>query len=194
MGDRPPLIVAPFDAELFGHWWFEGPEFLDSVVRLVAGEESGFSLTTLGGFLREFPAQQAVMPAQSSWGEGGHLGVWLDETNAWMLGPLRIATRDMIALAGAWQARSVDALTQRALTQAGRELQLAQSSDWPFLLKMATAGDYPARRFRGHLDNFNRLKAGLESGPTPDLEILVADLEFRHPLFPRLDWRCWIPG
>ncbi len=194
MTDRPPLVVAPFDAELFGHWWFEGPEFLDAVVRVLAAEESGLSLTTLGGFLREFPAQQAAMPARSSWGEGGHLGVWLDETNAWMLGPLRAATRDMIALAGAWQARSVDAVTQRALTQAGRELLLAQSSDWPFLLKMATAGDYPARRFRGHLDNFNRLTAGLESGSTPDLEVLLADLEFRHPLFPDLDWRCWIPG
>lgn len=191
MPDRPPLIVAPFDAELFGHWWFEGPEFLDAVVRLVAAEPGAVSLATLGGYLREVPAQQVAMPARSSWGEGGHLGVWLDETNAWMLGPLRAATRKLITLAQDWQVRPVDALSSRALAQAGRELLLAQSSDWPFLLKMATAGDYPARRFREHLTNFDRLLAALAVGANDELAALVADLEFRHPVFPELDWRSW---
>jgi 1,4-alpha-glucan branching enzyme len=194
LAPRTPLLVAPFDAELFGHWWFEGPEFLDAVVRRVAAGQAGFRLVTLGDWMQEFPAQQEAMPARSSWGEGGHLGVWLDESNAWMLGPLRAATRSLIALVRAWQRRSVDALSERALNQAGRELLLAQASDWPFLLKMATAGDYPARRFRAHLENVRQLTALLEAGKRDELAEVVAALEFRHPLFAELDWRLWGEG
>ncbi|HSV63832.1 MAG TPA: DUF1957 domain-containing protein, partial [Chthoniobacterales bacterium] len=95
--DFDPIVVAPFDAELFGHWWFEGPQFLESLLRkaahgrqdlrLTSRENYGhedFQLTTPTEFLAEHPTQQTVSPAASSWGENGHLGVWLDKTNSWI--------------------------------------------------------------------------------------------------------------
>jgi 1,4-alpha-glucan branching enzyme len=189
MPDREPLVVAPFDAELFGHWWFEGPEFLDAVVRRTATEPR-LELTHLREFAAEFPGQQVAVPARSSWGEGGHLGVWLDESNAWMLGPVQAATAEMIRLARGFARTTPPEPIERMLRQAGRELLLAQASDWPFLVKMATAGAYPAERFRQHVGNFRLLAAALSGDPAaapPEL----AELERRHPLFPDLDWRLW---
>jgi 1,4-alpha-glucan branching enzyme len=189
MPDREPLVVAPFDAELFGHWWFEGPEFLDAVVRRTATER-WLELTHLREFAAEFPGQQVAVPARSSWGEGGHLGVWLDESNAWMLGPVQAATAEMTRLARGFARTTPPEPSERVLRQAGRELLLAQASDWPFLVKMATAGAYPAERFRQHVGNFRLLAAALSGDPAaapPEL----AELERRHPLFPDLDWRLW---
>ena len=190
MPHRPPLITAPFDAELFGHWWFEGPEFLDAVVRTIAGETE-LRLTNLRGDTEEFPERQLTMPARSSWGEGGHLGVWLDAGNAWMLAPLRLATDRMVALARRFSAAPTNGLTSRFLGQAGRELLLAQASDWPFLLKMGTAGTYPAERFQGHVEAFNRLADALEGGELSRWSSFLCTLEDWHPLFPELDWRWW---
>src|SRR5262249_32012039 len=75
-----PMVVVPFDAELFGHWWFEGPIFLERFIRKAA-KESDFSLTTPTEFLLSHPTQQTVEPAASTWGEEGHLRVWLDPAN-----------------------------------------------------------------------------------------------------------------
>src|SRR6266403_4422003 len=72
-----PIIVAPFDAELFGHWWFEGPRFLELVIRKAAREQ-GFRLTMPSDYLAAHSTQQAMQPAASTWGENGCLGVWLD--------------------------------------------------------------------------------------------------------------------
>ncbi len=184
-----PLLVAPFDAELFGHWWFEGPEFLDAVVRTAAAG-SGLSLTHLREHVARRPAPELAVPARSSWGEGGHLGVWIDGCNAWMLPALRTATSEMAGLAARHAGRAPDSGTERCLRQMGRELLLAQASDWPFLVRMGTAGDYPVRRLRGHLENFGRLRAVLEA-PGDSAARIVAELEARSPLFPDLDWRHW---
>lgn len=188
---RPPLLVAPYDAELFGHWWFEGPEFLDAVVRRIGGGSDGLALTTPGEFLREFPTHQQAIPAASSWGEGGHLGVWLDEANAWMQPPLRAAAVAMTRLADRFAAVAPDESSGRMLQQAGRELLLAQASDWPFLVKMGTAGDYPARRFRRHIANFKQLASWLENPATESPLVRLEELEAGNNLFPQLDWRWW---
>ena len=78
-----PIIIAPFDAELFGHWWFEGPIFLEQFIRRTA-KQSELRLTTPSEYLAEHPTQQIVEPAASTWGENGHLAVWLDPSNAWI--------------------------------------------------------------------------------------------------------------
>ncbi len=186
--DRPPLVVAPYDAELFGHWWFEGPEFLDAVVRGTADGRAGFGLTTLAGQLARNPVNPVAIPARSTWGEGGQLKVWLDPSNAWMQTHLRIAARRMVELArteapaGGWE--------ERALNQAGRELLLAQASDWPFLVRMGTATDYARNRFVGHVDAFNRIHAQL-TGTAPRDDSWLGFLGARDNLFPWLDYRWW---
>lgn len=188
---RPPLLVAPYDAELFGHWWFEGPEFLDAVARRAALDPHRIRLVTPSQDLGEYSELEICQPAASTWGEGGHFTVWLDESNAWMQPPLRAAGRRFERLAAAFQSTTPDPLTKRLLRQAGRELLLAQASDWPFLVKFNTAGAYPARRIREHLAAFETLAGVLESPPPRVEPAALADLEARHNLFPDLDWRRW---
>src|SRR5207253_717195 len=90
-----PVVVVPFDAELFGHWWFEGPRFLELFIRKTAQEQQDFDLTTLSEFLETHPTQQTIEPATSTWGENGYLGVWLDSSNAWIYPHLHTASQRM---------------------------------------------------------------------------------------------------
>jgi 1,4-alpha-glucan branching enzyme len=184
-----PVIVSPFDAELFGHWWFEGPHFLEHFIRQSAAPASEFELTTPGDFLRGHPAQQIVRPNPSSWGERGFSGVWLDEKNAWIYPHLHGASRRMTNIARRYQ-ETQSAGTLRALKQAARELLLAQASDWAFLIKTDSAPDYARRRTEDHLLNFNRLYQRLDTG-----EIDFSFLEKREAqanLFPDLNWRYYL--
>ena len=97
--DRPPIVVAPYDAELFGHWWYEGPEFLDFFVRKACCDQKVFELITPGEFLRRHPTHQVATPAASSWGEEGYWRVWLNEKNEWIYPHLRVAQERMTELA-----------------------------------------------------------------------------------------------
>ncbi len=188
-GDFHPIIVSPFDAELFGHWWFEGPRFLESFIRRVAAAPEQFSLTTPAEYLERNPALQIVKPNPSSWGERGFSGVWLDEANAWIYPHLHAATRRMTDLAGKHR-DTHDVAIERALRQAGRELLLAQASDWAFLIKTKSAPEYATRRTKEHLQHFNRLCEQI-AGARIDPEFL-GEREARANLFPNLNWRYFL--
>ncbi len=177
---RPVLCVAPYDAELFGHWWFEGPEFLGEIMRLTAEASSPLELVTPGQHLARYPRCERVQPAASSWGEHGHLSAWLDPRNVWMQSPQRVAEARLARLAAVRETVSERA---RAVRQAWRELLLMQASDWPFLLRHETAGDYPRRRFTEHHQAFQRLADMLEAVVPWDADFL-REREQRHPLFP----------
>jgi 1,4-alpha-glucan branching enzyme len=193
--DFDPIVVAPFDAELFGHWWFEGPRFLESVLRQAAhaqqdlrltsrdhyGHED-FQLTTPTKFLAQHPTQQTVSPAASSWGENGHLGVWLDKTNSWIYPHLYSAAERMTKLASAHENGA-----DRIMKQLARELLLAQASDWAFLIRTGTAKHYATKRVTDHLLRFNRLHDDLANGKID--EAFLANCEWRDNIFPEIDWR-----
>jgi 1,4-alpha-glucan branching enzyme len=203
-----PIIVAPFDAELFGHWWFEGPIFLEEFIRHAANERD-FQLTKPGEYLATHPTQQIIQPAASTWGESGHLAVWLDPSNAWIYPQLNAATNKMTALAQkvtdetAGPARKHSALpnetlageapalqiTDRVLKQLARELLLAQSSDWAFLMKTGTAREYATQRTIDHLARFKRLHDQFVAN-TLDEEFL-RDCESQNNIFPNLNWRYY---
>ena len=183
-----PIIVAPFDAELFGHWWFEGPRFLELFIRKAATSET-LQLTTPGEFLSSHPTQQTLVPAASTWGENGHLGVWLDPANAWIYPHLHVAARNMTESARL-RAQNVSPTDDRVLKQMTRELLLAQSSDWAFLIKNGTAVEYATKRTKEHLVRFNRLHAELTSHNVDDK--FLADCEWRDNLFPNVNWRYYI--
>ena len=95
--DVDPIVIVPFDAELFGHWWFEGPRFLELFIRKAAHED--LRLTTPGEFLEAHPTQQTIEPATSTWGDKGHLEVWLDQGNSWIYPHLHAAARSMTEIA-----------------------------------------------------------------------------------------------
>ena len=182
--DRPPLVVAPYDAELFGHWWFEGPVFLDCVMRVLNRPELGLCPVTPGQYLKLHSDSESVEPSYSSWGVGGYAAMWLDPANEWIWPPLHGAVDRMTALARRHRQSAGEDL-RRALNQMGRELLLAQASDWPFILKMGTAAGYAERRIREHLERFDRLASQVEQTGSADMG-QVRRIEERDNLFPDL--------
>ncbi len=185
--DRPPLIVSPYDAELFGHWWYEGPEFLDQFVRKALAEQRTFELITPEQYLRRHPTNQIATPAASSWGEEGYYRVWLNEKNEWIYRHLHIAQERMSELVKKFP--QPDALQNRALKQAGRELLLAQASDWPFILRTNTSPDYARKRIKAHLLRFNGLYHQLTTGKVDGN--WLTELETRDNLFADLKVSYW---
>lgn len=184
-----PIVTMPFDAELFGHWWFEGPRFLELLIRKAAAHHDELRLTTPGEYLRDHPTQQVVAPAGSSWGEGGYWVVWLDPSNAWIYPHLQSAARRMTEMAR-HHAPAPAPLHARALQQLARELLLAQSSDWAFLIRSGTARDYATQWTKDHLNRFNLLFDQLRVGAID--EAFLCECERRDNLFPHVDWRLYL--
>jgi len=184
---RPPLILCPYDAELFGHWWYEGPEFLDLFMRKAACDQDTFKLVTPFEYLRENPTQQVATPGESTWGEEGYYRVWLNESNEWILPHLDVAMERMQGLAQRFS--DPDPLSRRALNQAARELLLAQASDWPFILRTGTNPAYARSRVTQHLLRFIDLHEQLTT--TRVDETRLAAIESLDNPFPEVDFRHW---
>ncbi len=181
-----PAIVAPYDAELFGHWWFEGMWFLERVLRRTADTEE-LACVSAGKFLAQQvegngPVQEG-RPHLSSWGYQGYFEAWVNGSNDWMYPRLHRA--ETLLLRQLSRGGGRDGLLRRALDQAARQLLLAQSSDWPFLISCGTAGDYASRRFKSLLERFHRLLGYVESGEVDRGGLL--DCERRDDIFPGLE-------
>ncbi|MDD5348867.1 MAG: DUF1957 domain-containing protein [Chthoniobacteraceae bacterium] len=187
-----PIVVSPYDAELFGHWWFEGPEFLNLFLRKAAFDQQTFQLTTPGRFLAAHPTQQLAAPSASSWGHKGYWEVWLDESNAWIYPHLHMAASRMteLATAAAASPAPLSPLMERGLRQLARELLLAQSSDWAFLMKTGTAQAYATKRTKDHILRFTRLYDQIR-GRNID-ENFLANCEWRDNIFPHVQWRHYV--
>jgi 1,4-alpha-glucan branching enzyme len=185
--EEPPIVLAPYDAELFGHWWHEGPEFLDEFFTLAAERRDAFTVTTPGEFLLQNSRHQVAAPAASTWGEDGYVRVWLNEKNHWIQPHLRAAADRMTEMAR----RHADGsgLVLRALKQAGRELLLAQASDWPFIIRTGSSPEYAARRVKDHLRRFMALHEQLTEGVVH--ESLLEAFESTDNLLPNLDCHYW---
>jgi len=185
--DRPPLVMAPYDAELFGHWWYEGPEFLDYFVRKAYYDQKEFRLITPKDYLRLHPTHQIARPGASSWGEEGYYRVWLNEKNEWIYPHLQVAQERMTELA----CRFIDPtpLIKRALQQAARELLLAQSSDWPFILRTGTSPHYARKRVTDHLLRFLTLYEQLKQKRVD--EKWLREIEGRDNVFPKINCAYW---
>jgi 1,4-alpha-glucan branching enzyme len=186
--DRPPLVVAPYDAELFGHWWYEGPEFLNYFVRKAAFDQRIFKLITPSDYLQLHPENQVASPGASSWGEEGYWRVWLNEKTEWIYPHLNIAQERMTELAQRF--KQPTAQQRRMLKQAARELLLAQSSDWPFILRTGTSPEYAQSRLKNHLLRFSSLYEHLIEGKHLD-EAWIQDLEARDNIFPDVKYEYW---
>jgi 1,4-alpha-glucan branching enzyme len=185
--DRPPIVVAPYDAELFGHWWFEGPMFLDFLFRKLEYDQDRVTPITPSEYLARHPENQVTTPCTSSWGYKGYAEVWLNGANDWVYRHVHKMGERMVELAH----RHPDAqgLRRRALNQAARELLLAQASDWPFIMKTGTTTPYAVGRVCDHVNRFNGLYDGVVAGRIH--EPWLQELEARDNLFPDLDFRIY---
>jgi 1,4-alpha-glucan branching enzyme len=185
---RSPVTVSPFDAELFGHWWFEGPVFLDVLFRRMADDHVAVKAVTPSQYLRLSPKIQVVQPAQSSWGEDGAFGAWLNERNHWIYRHLHKAEERMVELARLHP--NASGLLKRALNQAARELLLAQASDWASIMNAGSAIEYAEKRTRDHVHNLNGIylqivEDRLENG-------WISELEARNTIFQEMDYRAFL--
>ena len=185
---HPPLVVSPYDAELYGHWWFEGPQFIDFFFKKIHFDQNEIECITPGDFLDSGLPIQVQQPTASSWGENGYYKVWINEANAWMYPYQHDAERRMTEFANKF-AGNADALVgmdaasaasgahaggtgvagegarvpaNRILNQLARELLLAQSSDWAFQIYQGTTVEYSTRRFRSHIQRFDLLAEMLD--------------------------------
>ncbi len=184
---RKPVVVAPYDAELFGHWWFEGPDWIDLLFRAIAAGQNIVRAATPLEYLEEYPVNQVEMPSASSWGYKGYNEVWLNGSNDWLYRHLHVAADRMVELSRRFPTAS--GKRRRALNQAARELLLAQASDWPFIMSRGTVVEYAAGRARNHMLRFNDLYEGLLKADVPD--DLLASLEREDNIFPHLDYRIY---
>jgi 1,4-alpha-glucan branching enzyme len=197
LGDGGGVLCAPFDAELFGHWWFEGVMWLEAVCRLLDGAE-GLELVSCPEYLAGHRPAGCVAMHEGSWGAGGGDQVWLNPVTSWTyaeLYPAEIYLREVCG-AGVWRGK---ALGERILKQMCRELMLLEASDWQFLMTTGAARDYAEVRFGAHRDQFQRLREiydGWVLNGMVDAEDLeqVAKIEERDGVFPEIDPGWWVAG
>ncbi len=178
------LIASNYDTELFGHWWFEGVDWIAAVLRRLAANPD-VELTTASDFIEAHPPKSVLHIPESSWGVGGGHWTWDNHEVYWMWTPVWEAEARMEKLV----ARHPDASggARYVLDQAARELLLAQSSDWPFLVTTGQAREYAIQRFLQHLDRFNELADSVEAGQ-PNRALAEAYWEL-DKVFPNVDYR-----
>lgn len=186
---RSPVITAPFDAELFGHWWFEGPDFLLEVFRAIAEDPSRLQARTAAEVIEDGTPLQELMPSASTWGAGGYHSVWLNPQNQVLIRHYEELHRRMRGLAE--QAEGWSGWKQRAVRQAAREVLLALASDWAFLITKDTAGDFARRQVATHIRDFFLIEAMLLQDRFD--EGALAAIEERDNLFPDIDARIFLP-
>jgi 1,4-alpha-glucan branching enzyme len=190
--DRPPIIVTPYDAELFGHWWFEGPAWLEQVLRLASDTTNDVQTVSCGDYLKLQTSHQVATPSASTWGDQGYSSYWINEENDWIYPYLHQAEEEMEKLASDLQGLSVNPLQERALNQAARSILLAQASDWPFIMKSGTTRDYARKRITDHLARFNYLHDSIRKNNINERYLLA--LETMDNIFPDINFRDFNPA
>ncbi len=185
---KEPMIVSPYDAELYGHWWFEGPHWLEYLMRKIYFDQKTIRLMTPSEYLSEHPKNQVVTPSFSSWGYKGYSEVWLQGTNDWIYPHLHKASQRMTELVHAHKNNNIDGVVKRALNQALRELLLAQSSDWAFIMATGTHVEYAVNRTKDHLLRFNHLYESIKAHNID--QNWLGDIEYKDNIFPDIDYRA----
>ena len=197
-GEVPPILCAPFDAELFGHWWFEGPLWLEEVARVLHASNTGISLTSCAKYLDEYPRADFISMHEGSWGAEGNNQVWMNPETSWTYShiyPAELYTRE-VCTGEAWRE---SALGKRIVQQLCRELLLLESSDWQFLITTGAARDYAEVRFLTHNDQFLELKTIWQAFEKDGLlnehqTLRLNEIQLRDGVFPDIDPGLWALG
>ncbi|MDR1536135.1 MAG: DUF1957 domain-containing protein [Planctomycetota bacterium] len=193
MNGRGPLIVAPYDAELFGHWWFEGPDFLNYVFRKIHYDQETVKCLTPGEYLKRYPDNQLAVPAGSSWGGDGTFEFWINPSNQDIIPDLHQAADRMreaaLLLTRSGPASGTSPVGIPGMREVGkqmlREIMLAQASDWPFIIRAGTSPGYARRRLQDHIRRFWALSRMLDDGGI-DSAVLAA-IQRADNIFPECD-------
>jgi len=185
-----PIVVAPYDSELFGHWWFEGPIFLERLFRHSHQAQQAHGIIepiTLRRYLERHPHAVLSTPAASSWGAGGFGEVWVGAAAARFWRHIHHASRYLQHLVSTH--RDLGGERGLALDLALRELLLLQTSDWPFILKTNTVNEYAESRLRSHTHRLRHL-GYMVNQPNPS----AADISWMHDLNGRDNFLATLPS
>ncbi|MGB0744855.1 MAG: 1,4-alpha-glucan branching protein domain-containing protein [Opitutales bacterium] len=174
------LVFIPFDAELFGHWWYEGPAWLEKVLTL-ASESPGTEVLSAKNAAAAFDDPPTGRPAPSTWGRNSDYSFWVNYDTDWIYPLLRRSSNELKQLVGRYSLRKASSIEARAIRQAGRELLLASASDWPFMLRAGATGQYAMEQLREHVENFHYLTQSIESKTLSERELEL--LEKLDPAF-----------
>ncbi|WP_221565578.1 1,4-alpha-glucan branching protein domain-containing protein [Alkalihalobacillus sp. TS-13] len=176
-GDKAKVTLAAFDAELFGHWWFEGPEWLEMVMK---DENTNIHWITPKEFtLRHYQELTTHHACFSTWGRNGYGEVWLNESNAWIYRHLHAMEQELIKQMTIL--KDPDSLIRRALNQLNREWLLATASDWAFIMDQQSASEYAISRMKEHVSAFYEIVERLEEKRLS--ESFLQEMEERYPFF-----------
>lgn len=193
-----PIVAAPFDAELFGHWWSEGVIFLEEVTRLLATDAGAPEAVTPSQYLQSTVRGEALRLPEGSWGAGGDHRVWLNQDTSWTYARIYEAEHALreLCTGGAWRDGG---LGERLARQMCREMLLIESSDWQFLMTTGAARDYAERRFREHSDAFTTLlqlwRAWREQGSLDEAQTAeLGGIEEQDSLFAEINPEFWVRG
>lgn len=183
---RSPIVLSPYDAELYGHWWFEGPKFLNYLIRYAA-RQNIYKMTTPSEYLYNNPVNQLSQPSPSSWGANGYNSFWLNPNNHHVYRHLNNIAEKMVQFAYIYQ-EPYEA-QKKALNQMARELLLAQSSDWAFIMQTGTMPEYAEKRTKTHIHRFNKLYEMVIKDEI-DIEWLTK-IEYIDNIFPEIDYSVY---
>jgi 1,4-alpha-glucan branching enzyme len=198
----PPVLCAPFDAELFGHWWFEGPMWLEAVCRILhhktQDDSPRIATITCSQYLESYPRAGFIAMPEGSWGAEGNHQVWMNPDTSWTYTHIYTAelfTREVCSTCK-WRDSP---LGMRIAQQLCRELLLLESSDWQFLITTGAARDYAESRFLTHNDQFLELKSIWQAFEHDDalnehMSTRLAAIEERDSIFPDIDPGLWATG
>ena len=185
------LIMVSFDTELYGHWWFEGVEFIKQVIRKLNNFIPEIERLTAGEYLEKHPPVDTIQIPESSWGQGGHFYVWLNHLTEWMWPIINGCEKRIIDIVSKYEKVPEDKLLHRALNQLARENLLLQSSDWPFLITTWQAKDYATERFEEHVARFEKIADMIEANNINEAEL--QKIESIDNCFPVIDYRVYLP-
>ncbi len=182
-----PVLNLCFDAELFGHRWFEGIAFLKQVLQNGV-KEKDIEFTTPGEILSRTQEYERAELNECSWGRGGYSDSWLDGENSWVYRHVHKAIERMEELAERFPNQR--SLKARFLDQAAREVLLAMASDWPYILHDKTSVIYAEKRLRNHLGSFNVVYSNMCKNSVHTEWLIKA--EKRNAIFPEMDYNLFL--
>ena len=185
------LIMVSFDTELYGHWWFEGVEFIKQVVRKLHNFLPEIERLTAAEYLDKHPPVDTIQIPESSWGQGGHFYVWLNHLTEWMWPIIHGCEKRIVDIVSNYEKIPEDKLLHIALNQLARENLLLQSSDWPFLITTWQAKDSATERFEEHVQRFEKIADMIEEGNINEAELVK--IESVDNCFPTIDYRVYLP-
>lgn len=189
MDGRKPIIVCPYDAELYGHWWYEGPDWLYILFKKIYYDKCDYRLITPGEYIDMYPDIQQCTPCRSSWGANGYSEVWLNPLNDYVHRHYHVAGDRMVELANLYPDEPQNSLKRKALNQCARELLLAQSSDWNFIITNGTMVDYAKKRIKDHIGRFTKLYYQLKNDSID--ETFLNDIMEKDKIFPDIDYMIY---